>query len=218
MRDLGTQTNLIIQLIKLDSNLPECPVDKIYKMLCSLHQGALKHVGSSKLWVTVSEQYCYIIQSFIKEFVKNCTTCATRRNFPNPVAAKPIISNAFLNRVQVDLISMTSIPDSDYHYICHIWDHYTQYSWARALTSKRAIEVAIFLLHFRLFWCPIILQTDNGREFTAEVIRELLTIWPDVHIINGHPRHSQSQGLVERTNDILQQKVSKWMKDTQRRD
>ncbi|CAG8836363.1 3416_t:CDS:1, partial [Racocetra persica] len=86
-----------------------------------------------------------IPQSFIKEFVKNCTTCATRRNFPNPVAAKPIISNAFLNRVQVDLISMTSIPNGDYHYICHIRDHYTRYSWARALTSKRPIEVAIFL-------------------------------------------------------------------------
>ncbi|CAG8737627.1 13889_t:CDS:2, partial [Gigaspora rosea] len=103
-------------------------------------------------------------------FVKNCTTCATRRNFPNPVAAKPIISSAFLNRIQVDLISMTSIPDA----------------------SKRPIEVAIFLFDvFVCFCAPIILQSDNGREFTAEIIRELLTIWPDIHIINGHAMNIQ---------------------------
>ncbi|KAF0439684.1 retrotransposon nucleocapsid protein [Gigaspora margarita] len=53
LRDLGTLANPIIQLIKLDSNLPVCPVDKIYEMLCSLHQEALKHVGSSKLWEAV---------------------------------------------------------------------------------------------------------------------------------------------------------------------
>lgn len=114
---------------------------------------------------------------------------------------------------------MTSIPDGDYRYICHMRDHFTRYSWARAITSKRPIEVAIFLFDvFVCFGAPIILQTDNGRDFTAEVIRELLAMWPDVHIINGRPRHPQSQGLVERANDILQQKVSKWMEDTQRKD
>ncbi|CAG8840888.1 29813_t:CDS:1, partial [Racocetra persica] len=60
--------------------------------------------------------------------------------------------------------------------------------------------------------------TDNGREFTVEVIRELLTIWSDIHIINRHPRYPQSQELVEYANDILQQKVSKWIEDMQRRD
>ncbi|CAG8727265.1 14022_t:CDS:2, partial [Gigaspora rosea] len=59
--------------------------------------------------------------------------------------------------------------------------------------------------------------TNNGCEFIAEVIRELLTIWPDIHIINGRSRYPQSQGLVKHANNILQQKVSKWMEDTQRR-
>lgn len=53
IRDLGTSANPIIQLIKTDSNLPVCPVDKIYEVLCNLHQGVLKHVGSSKLWDAV---------------------------------------------------------------------------------------------------------------------------------------------------------------------
>ncbi|CAG8845660.1 6034_t:CDS:2, partial [Racocetra persica] len=59
---------------------------------------------------------------------------------------------------------------------------------------------------------------DNGHEFTAEIIKELLTIWLNVHIINGCLRYPQSQRLVEYTNDVLQQKVSKWMEDTGRKD
>ncbi|CAG8782819.1 18905_t:CDS:2, partial [Gigaspora rosea] len=123
----------------------------------------------------VSEQYCYIPQFFVREFVKNCTTLQHEE-----ICKADNLKCLSQNRVQ-------------------------------------PIEVAIFLFDiFVCFGAPIILQTDNGREFTAEVIRELLTIWPNVHIIHGHPR--QSQGLVECANNILQQKVSKWMEDTQRKD
>jgi len=43
-------------------------------------------------------------------------------------------------------------------------------------------------------------------------------MWPSVKIINGRPRHPQSQGLVERANGILQQKLGKWKEDTGRND
>jgi hypothetical protein len=46
------------------------------------------------------------------------------------------------------------------------------------------------------------------------VIKELMEMWPSVKIINGRPRHPQSQGLVERANGILQQKLGKWQENT----
>ncbi|CAF1506672.1 unnamed protein product [Didymodactylos carnosus] len=52
---------------------------------------------------------------------------------------------------------------------------------------------------------PKILQSDNEREFVAHVIYYLETIWTDLIIINGRPRHPQSQGLVERGNAVVQQ-------------
>ena len=99
-------------------------------------------------------------------------------------------------------------------------DHFTRYSWTRALTSKKAIEVAAYL--FDLFHfigsSPTILQSDNGKEFCAEVIKELMEMWPTVKIINGCSHHPQSQGLVERANGILQQKLGKWKESTGRTD
>ena len=43
-------------------------------------------------------------------------------------------------------------------------------------------------------------------------------MWPSVKIINGRPRHPQSQGLVERANGLLQQKLGKWKENTSRND
>lgn len=104
--------------------------------------------------------------------------------------------------------------------MCHVRDHFSRFSWAKALTSKRPIEVASFL--FDLFHMigspPTILQSDNGKEFVAQVIKELMALWPSVKIINGRPRHPQSQGLVERANGILEQKLGKWRETTGRND
>ncbi|CAG8548698.1 16365_t:CDS:1, partial [Dentiscutata heterogama] len=61
---------------------------------------------------------------------------------------------------------------------------------------------------------PTILQLDNGKEFIAQTIKELIVLWPSVKIINRRPRHPQSQGLVEWANGILKQKLGKWKKMT----
>jgi hypothetical protein len=36
-------------------------------------------------------------------------------------------------------------------------------------------------------------------------------IWPDLTIINGRPRHPESQGLVERSNAVVQKMLGKWL-------
>ena len=48
---------------------------------------------------------------------------------------------------------------------------------------------------------PRIFHSDNGWEFVNQLMRGLLELWNrDVTLVNGRPRHSQSQGLVERGN------------------
>ena len=69
------------------------------------------------------------------------------------------------------------------------------------LTSKRAAEVAYQLMDiFLLFGAPHILQSDNGSEFTAQIISDLKELWPELVMVHGKPRHPQSQGSVERAN------------------
>lgn len=87
----------------------------------------------------------------------------------------------------------------------------------------------------------MILQTNNGREFSGaastskqrrsdrqneavgsdchlsgrfvdEVITEVRKLWPGSHMVRGSPRHSESNGGVERVNCTVQQKLHSWMK------
>ncbi|CAF3516230.1 unnamed protein product [Rotaria sp. Silwood1] len=119
----------------------------------------------------------------------------------------------------MDLIDMRSIGDGEYKWILHTKDHFTKFSWCYPLKTKEAEPVAEKLLQqFYLFGAPRILQSDNGKEFVAKVIRDLKKTWPDLIIINGRPRHPQTQGLVERGNQTLESALGKWMESNNRKD
>ena len=59
----------------------------------------------------------------------------------------------------------------------------------------------------------MILQSDNGCEFTANIITELKSLWPDLRIVHGRPRHPQSQGSVERTNADVKEMLATWLSE-----
>lgn len=76
----------------------------------------------------------------------------------------------------------------------------TKFVILRALKTKTAEEIAYNLKDiFSIFGAPCIFHTDNGREFKNTVVRELAKSWPEVKIVHGKPRHSQTQGSVEKS-------------------
>ncbi|CAF4301859.1 unnamed protein product, partial [Rotaria magnacalcarata] len=65
-------------------------------------------------------------------------------------------------------------PDKDFQWILRCHDHYSKYSWGYALISKEVQHIADHLLTlFNQFEPCKILQSDNGREFTVSVIKNL---------------------------------------------
>jgi transposase InsO family protein len=130
------------------------------------------------------------------------------------VVPTAIISLGFMTRLQIDLIDMRTRPDGEFKWILHCRDHFTKYSWVYALTRKEARQVAenLVQLFFQFGPCKI-LQSDNGKEFTAQIIKDLKIMWPGLVILNGRPRHPQSQGLVERGNSTLCDILGKFMQD-----
>jgi hypothetical protein len=63
------------------------------------------------------------------------------------------------------------------------------------------------------FGAQYILHADNGRQFVNSVITEISTLWPELKIVHGNPRHSQSQGSVEPANHDTENMLASWMKD-----
>jgi hypothetical protein len=96
-----------------------------------------------------------------------------------------------------------------YRYVCHACNHFTKWSWAAPLETKETKEVAQVLQRiFLQFGPPTVLYTDNGTEFTSQVIHNLMNSWPGTRIVQGYP---QSQGLIKKGNSVLKGKLAKWM-------
>ena len=109
---------------------------------------------------------------------------------------------------------MQSMPAKSFKWIMVYQDHLTKFCMLRALASKRAAEVAHQLVDiFLTLGAPAILQSDNGSEFTAQVISEVTQLWPDLKLVRGKPRHPQSQGSVERANGDIKDMLTAWLQD-----
>jgi hypothetical protein len=127
---------------------------------------------------------------------------------------KPIISEDFLCRGQVDLIDMQSSSDGPWNWIMNYQDHHTKFCVQRALTQKCAKDVAANLIEiFLTFSAPGLLQSDNGREFVNKVIDEMKLLWPNLKITNGRARHPQSQGSIEQSNQCVENMLASWCSD-----
>ena len=55
---------------------------------------------------------------------------------------------------------------------------------------------------------------DNGQDFCKQLLTKVMHKWSqNVTFVNGHPRHSQSQGLMEHVNILLEEKIDKMKAD-----
>ena len=103
----------------------------------------------------------------------------------------------------------------EYRFILNYQEHLTKFVVLRPLKEKSAIAVTNELIDiFSLFGAPVILQSDNGREFkNRHLTNTIMELWPELKIVHGKPRHSQSQGSVERVNQDVKKMLMASCKD-----
>ena len=97
-------------------------------------------------------------------------------------------------------------------------DHLTKFVVLKPLEFKRAEEVAYNIINiFTLLGASTILQSNNGRKFSNQIISNLRNMWPKLKIIHGKPRQNQSQGSIERANQDIQNMLTTSMQDEKNR-
>ncbi|KAE8738907.1 hypothetical protein FOCC_FOCC015608 [Frankliniella occidentalis] len=144
----------------------------LYDRILEVHEDQ-NHIVRNKIMPLLNEKYVNITQGKKKSKKKG-------------IVAEP----------KVDVIDFQSSPDGDFKDIMNYQDHLTKFVVLNPLKSKTA-QVALNLVHILLtFEAPVILQSDNGREFDASWIEKLKILFPALKIVHGTPRHSQSQGPV----------------------
>ncbi|XP_032126271.1 SCAN domain-containing protein 3 [Sapajus apella] len=172
---------------------------------------SIGHGGRTRMEKELQAKYKNITKEVIMLYLTLCKPCQQKNSkLKKVLASKPI--KEVSSRCQVDLIDMQLNPDGEYKFIMHYQDLRTKLSFLRSLKSKRPMEVAHALLDiFTIIGAPSVLQSDNGREFSSQVVSELSNIWPELKIVHGKSQTCQSQSSAEQTNEAIRKRIFSWM-------
>ena len=172
------------------------------------------HMGHDRTLQACKPSYYSPTQELVTMYCQLCYVCQEK----TPVipkrkgAKKPIISSAFCDCFQVDLIDMRTCRQKNEYGVWMRWimtikDHSTSLIYLSSLPRKAAGFVAYKLEKlFGFVGYPNIFHTDNGKEFIAKTVVELLKQNnPYCYPIRGRPRTPRDQGSVESANKTVQQ-------------
>jgi len=188
--------------------------DELFDVIDSAHREC-GHGGRDRTVKVLRNKYANVTKECINLYLDLCVPCQKKKSCPKKgLVVKPLLFTEIQARAQVDLIDMQTCPDGDYKYILNYQDHLTKFVILRPVQTKTAEEVAHILLDiFCILGAPLVLQSDNGRDFASRIIEEVKVIWPKLLIVHGKPWHSQSQDSVEQANQDVQKILFAWMED-----
>ncbi len=174
------------------------------------------HMGQERTWGFCKEKFWNVTQQHVRYFCTTCFECMRKNPVPKKLkgSIKPIFSKNFRDRFQVDLINFRRLRKRDPFGVLMRWvmtlkDHATGLTFICALPRKQAHLVAYKLQEiFGVIGYPKIFHTDNGKEFTAKCVLELLRNFnPNIISVTGRPRRPRDQGSVENVNKLVKRVI-----------
>jgi transposase InsO family protein len=120
----------------------------------------------------------------------------------------PVVGEPFA-RIAMDIVGPLPRSRAGNHYVLVICDYATRYSEAVPLRSIDAEHVAEELVKlFSRVGIPKEILTDQGTNFTYQLLAKVYRLL-HIHALRTSPYHPQTDGLVERFNQILKSMLRK---------
>lgn len=180
--------------------------DKLYKFIQEHHQES--NISRRQVMEWLRNQELNQITTTPKKTVKIISTIP---RYP-------------LSKLQIDLIDLSKTESKGYKYIMTTIDTFSKYVWLKKLKNKTVETTARELKNVlneisdmmkklnkvdngNRILQPKTVQTDNGTEFKTKFNKVLVN--KDIKHIYGEPYHSTSQGIVERMNRTIRNKILK---------
>lgn len=185
--------------------------NQIFDKIIGVHNN-LGHSGQHATATKVNKKYYEISSQEVYFLVKLCEICHRKTHSKSKDPLKSIVTTRLFERVQINLIDMTSTPNDKYVWICHMKDYFSKFHMLFPITNKEAPTVTR-TIHTWISILDIfeILQSNNGSEFKG-IYLELMRRY-EIKIINNRPRTPRTQGLIEQTNKTVKNKILAWKRD-----
>lgn len=99
--------------------------------------------------------------------------------------------------------------NSEFVYILHLNDHFSNFNKVYTLKNKNTLEIAYYIRFFgRHLGVSEILQCNNDQEFKGALV--LFLKKHDNKLINDCSCTLSPHGLVEKVNVVVKDKIRKW--------
>ena len=141
----------------------------------------------------------------VQTYIKSCTVCIARKSpCPRKIPMGHVEVGHRWDRVAMDLLDMSVTTARGNRYVLVIVDCFTRWTEAFPLPDKTAQSVADAFFNNVVcrFGMPIVIHSDQGREFENKILHELCLIGGS-HKTRTSPYHPESDGMVERFNRTL---------------
>jgi hypothetical protein len=182
-------------------------VDRLYipegetRVLILQEMHDIAHLGFKRCYEKVKERFYW--RNMYRDTYIYCLSCDKCQRRGKPPRNKGGKMGRILTTQRNELIGMdifSGLPESKrgYKHVLVMTDHMTKYVVTTPLKTKTEAEVARALIHnwgLRLGW-PKRIQTDQGGEFTGNVIKEFYKIM-SIEKLSTTPYHPQSNGQCE---------------------
>ena len=146
------------------------PEDKKMEVFQMVHEiSSAGHFGIHATAALALRHFWYPgLNADIRIRIKSCVVCITVRTKAG--AHMPGTSGFPGQTLYVDLVQM-SVSSQGYHYILSMEDGFSRFISLAPVKSKTAEEVIQALLdqYISRFGCPLVIHSDNGREFTNQI-------------------------------------------------
>lgn len=183
--------------------------DMILKLVhCS---ASAAHMGVNRTWTRARNNFWWVgMKDDVEEFVANCELCGRNKhmNHPNkaPAIMMPLPASP-LDETMIDFVGpFQAARTHRYRYVLQIQDVLSRFLVFVPCTDSTAKTAADAMISrwLCLFGMPEIIRSDRGKHFVAELFEELCSQLGIKHKL-GAPEHPESQGQVERQNQLINQ-------------
>ncbi len=189
--------------------VPECMTTDALQLS---HNAPLAgHMGFRRTWKRARDAFWWKdMKEDVKEWINNCEACGKNKH-STKVGEAPLqetdIPLRVTDKVQVDFLGPFSISTAhDYRYVLQIQDVLSRYLIFVPTVRNDAETAAnaVFEEWVCKFGFPMIVQSDRGTHFASQVFERLCELNGMKHVM-GSTGHAQSQGCVERQNQLVNQ-------------
>ena len=152
----------------------------------------------------------------LRNCIKKCGHCRKHEAAPPIVPMKPLTCSGPGELLHVDFTSIEeTVPFKEEPVIWNVvvlQDHFSKYVVVYVVKDQTACTVTLRSGFFGLFGAPAYLVSDQGKAFMGHIITHLCDLY-GVQKLRTSPYHAQTNGQVERMNQMIIHMIGKLEED-----